>query len=385
MVGIKNPRGSALLVVLALILLASAAAMVTLDAANTEIELSYNQIHEEQAFYVAESGAIRAFSTLNVDSAWRAGYTDVSFSEGVYTVTLRDSTSDSSLVDTVLVQSTASVDGCRSTVELTLVPDLINPFTYAMFAKNFVDIKNSFVTDSYNSDSGSYAATQLWDGGDVGSNSNISVNTGAVIGGDVSTALLGGADVNPGATVTGTISDTAPEQDIPTISDEEFDWAESVSAAGPGISGTYSYNSSTKVLQATGPFTLGSGVYYFSSITLMNSASLQIAPGAEVTIYVSGDIEMKNSSEVNVGGNAADVFIYSRGDLYLKNSGDISAVFYNPDGVADLRNSGEFTGSIVANDIICHNSANFHYDRMLAKIQRKGRDNYDMVAWGELL
>jgi hypothetical protein len=385
MVGIKNRRGSALLVVLALILLASAVAIVTFDAANTEIELSYNQIHEEQAFYVAESGAIRAFSTLNTDSAWRSGYADVSFSEGVYTVTLRDSVSDPSLFDTVIVRSSAVVDRCRSTVELTLVPDLFNPFDYAMFAENFVDIKNAFVTDSYNSDSGTYAATHLYEGGDVGSNNSISVNNMAVIGGYVSTATAGGLTINVGATVTGTTSDTAPEQDLPTIPDEEFDWAESVSAAKTGISGSYSYNPSTMALQSSGELTLSSGVYYFSSITLMNAASLKVAPGAEVTIYVSGNIEIKNSAEINVGGNPGDVMIYSQGDLYLKNSGDIAALFYNPAGTADLRNTGEFTGSIVAYDIVCHNSANFHYDRSLAKIQRKGRDNYDMVAWGELL
>jgi len=38
----------------------------------------------------------------------------------------------------------------------------------------------------------------------------------------------------------------------------------------------------------------------------------------------------------------------------------------------------------VANDIIAHNSANFHYDRSLAEIQRKGEDNFDIVAWCEL-
>ncbi|MEW5796186.1 MAG: hypothetical protein AB1772_07470 [Candidatus Zixiibacteriota bacterium] len=385
MAGLKNSQGSALLVVLALILLASVAAMISFDAASTEIELSYNQIHEDQAFYVAESGAIKAFSAVNVDSSWRAGFENEPFSEGIFTVTLRDSVDDPALADTVIVLSTAEVDGCRSTVELTLIPDIIYPFSYALFADSAIDIKNSFVTDSYNSDSGKYATTYLNEGGDVGSNGTISVNLGASIGGDVATSLTGGAQVQSGATVTGTVTDAAPEVELPRISDEEFTWAESVNAAKTGLSGNCTYKSGTNELQATGPFTLKSGVYFFSSITLWNSASLHLAPGAEVTIYVTGNIEVKNSGEINPGGDAGDLMIYSRGDLILKNSGNISCVFYNPDGTADLRNTGELYGSIVAGDIVAHNSAEFHYDRSLATIKRKGIDNYDMVAWREVL
>ena len=380
----RNSKGSALLIALALMLLVAAVAMVGVEEASTDIELSYNQIHENQAFYVAESGAIKAFALLNADSVWRAGFSDEPFSEGVFTVTVRDSTDDAGLDDTVIIWSRATVEGCRSTVEFTLVPDLVNLFEYAMFADNFIDIKNSFTTDSYNSDSGKYASTWLDEGGDVGSNGGISVDLGAHIGGDVSSALADGTDVHEGATVTGTISDNAPEMELPSIPDEEFAWAESVSSAKTGLSGACTYKSATGELQATGPFKLTSGVYYFSSMDLRNSASLQIAPGAKVTIYVTGDINLNNSAEMNVGGDCGNLMIYSKGSLYLKNSGNIRAVFYNPYGTADLRNTGEFYGSVVAEDIIAHNSANFHYDRSLAEIQRKGKDNFDMVAWCEL-
>ena len=129
---------------------------------------------------------------------------------------------------------------------------------------------------------------------------------------------------------------------------------------------------------------LTSGVYFFSSIILKNNADLTLAPGAEVTIYVDGDVELKNSSSVNVGGAPADLMIYSSGDFVLKNSGDISAVFYSPDGTGDLRNSGEFFGSIITNDIVAHNSANFHYDRMLADISMGKSSDVYVVGWQEL-
>jgi len=382
---LNNSKGSAILVALALILLVSGISIVTLDSSTTDMDLSYYELHEQQAFYLADAGAKRAFATTNQDSSWRSGWKDVSFGEGHYSVALRDSTADPALDDTVIVLSTALVDGTRSTVELTLIPDIFNPFAYAMFAENFLDIKTFFVTDSYNSDSGNYASTQVFDGGDLGSNGTISVNNLAQIGGDVSTSLLGGADVDLGATIAGTISDTAPEQDLPPIPDEEFTWAESVNAAETGMTGDYSYDVSTNAFRADGEVELTSGVYYFSDVILDNSASLKLASGANVTIYVAGNTEVKNSAAINAGGDPADCTIYSKGDIFLKNSGDIAATFYAPEGTVDLGNSGEFYGSIVAYDVICRNSANFHYDRKLAEIERKGFNNYNLVAWAEIL
>jgi len=379
-----NDKGSALLIALALLLLVAAAGIVTLDSANTDIGLSYNHLYESQAFYVAEAGATRAIATLRGDEAWREGFDQMGFGDGAFTVTLRDSSDDSALDDTVIVISTAEVAGCNSTVEYTLIPDVAHPFDYAMFAKNSLGIMNSFATDSYNSDSGTYATTQSAEAGDVASNGSITVSNGAYIGGNVATSLAGGADVHPGATVTGEVSDTAPEIDIPLVPQSEFDWAALHSVAPAGLSGSFSYDPGSMALESADTVVLNSGVYFFSSIILKNSASLQLAPGAEVTIYMSGDIEMKNSSEMNPSGNPGDLIIYSQGDFVLKNSGDIRAVFYNPEGAADLRNSGAYYGSIVAYDIIAHNSASFHYDRNLGEIERDGINGYKVVAWGEL-
>ncbi|MCD6249435.1 MAG: pilus assembly PilX N-terminal domain-containing protein [candidate division Zixibacteria bacterium] len=381
---LRNEKGSAILITLVIIGLVSLLGVMAINTSVSETELSFNQIHSDKAFYVAQSGARRAFAELCEDTSWTTGYSDVSYSNGLYSVQVIDSTTDSSLIDTVILRSTGEYNGAHSTVELWVVPGVFHPFEHAMFGKSLVDIRNSFVTDSYNSDSGTYAATSLVEAGDVGSNGNIIVKNGAFIGGDVVSSLLGGTSVNPGATVTGTISDTAPEQDIPDVPQSEFDWAETVNDASTGLSGSYSYNPASGTLLSTGTVTLTSGVYYFSDITLKNSASLELAPGADVTIYITGDIELKNSSEMNTTGDSGDLIIYSQGDFILKNSGDVAAVFYSSNGTADLRNSGEFYGSIVADEIICHNSANFHYDRNLGNIERDGNGDLEMVAFREI-
>jgi len=381
---IKNERGSALLIALTLLGLVFMLGAMAIENSQTECTLSFNKIHADNAFYVAQAGGRHAFTELLADSSWTAGFRAQGFGEGEYSVVIVDSTSDSALIDTIIIRSTGVCDGARSTIEMWVVPSVVNPFEHAMFGKSLVDIRNSFVTDSYNSDSGTYADTRLVEGGDVGSNGDVIVANGAFIGGDVASSLLGGTDVNAGATVTGTVTDTAPEQEIPDIPQSEFDWAATVNDAGTGITPASDYDPVSGVLLSSGTVTLTSGVYYFSDITLKNSASLQLAPGAEVTIYVTGDIELKNSSEMNATGDASDLIIYSQGDFILKNSGDIAAVFYSTTGTADLRNSGEFSGAIVADVIIAHNSANFHYDRTLGDIERDGEETVEMVAVREI-
>ena len=381
---LRNEKGSAILIALLIIGLVSLLGMMAIKSSVTESELSFNQIHLDKAFYISQAGARRAFAKLCEDTSWTVGFLNVAYNDGLYSVAYIDSTTNPSLDDTIIVRSTGEYDGAHSTIELWIAPVTFNLFGHAMFGKSLVDIKNGFMTDSYNSDSGTYVDTRLVEAGDVGTNGTISVDNDGYIGGDVASSLVGGTVVHPGAIVTGTISDTAPEQDIPDIPQSEFDWAESVNDASTGLSGSYSYDPVSGSLYSDGVVTLSSGVYYFSDITLTNSASLELAPGAEVTIYITGDVEMKYSSSMNATGEADDLIMYSQGDFVLKNSGDVSAVFYTANGTVDLRNSGEFSGAIVGDVILAHNSANFHYDRYLGNLEREIEGKKEIVAFNEL-
>ncbi len=381
---IGSEKGSALLIALLLTAMLSLVAIMAVDTSSTDMELSFNVVNGERAFYLAEAGAKRAFVTINDNPGWTAGFANVSFGDGAYGVTITDSAVNPALSDTVIVLSTGNLNDAQASVEMTLVPKKNHPFLKAMFGENSVEIKNSFETDSYNSDSGTYAATQEWLDGDIGSNGTITVHNSATIGGNVSTSLPGGLSINAGATIYGDTTSSAPEDHPAPVPQSEFDWALANNDNSSGISGTFSYNPATKALESSDDVVLGDGVYFFSSVILKNSATLSIAPGAQATVYVTGDIELKNSASMNTAGMPQDLVIYSQGDFVLKNSGDINAVFYSPEGEADLRNSGAFFGAIVAYDIICHNSAKFHYDRNLGKIQRPSNGEMEIVAWREL-
>jgi len=381
---LNSERGSALLIALMLIAMLTLIGVLSIENSTTDVELSYNCVNADRAFYVAEAGAKQAYALIQADPTWRAGYNNESFGNGQFTVTIVDSSTNAALVDSVVITSTGRVLEAEAAVELTLTPNQISPFGYAMFAEDAVDIRNSMNTDSYNSDSGSYALTRDTVAGDIGSNGTIQVYNGALIAGNVSTSDPGALDIKDIDDILGDTTSTAPEQHLPLVPAEDWVFAEANNDNLTGISGTYSYDPVTDAFQSTGNVILSSGVYYFSDIILKNSAQLSLAPGAEVTIYVTGDIELKNSSAVNIGGAPSDLLILSQGDIVLKNSGDIFAAFYAPEGNADLRNSGEFYGSIVATDIIAHNSARFHYDRQLGSIKWNSDDEMKPVAWREL-
>jgi len=380
----ESERGSVMLIALMLIGMLTLVAIMAVDNSSTDVELSYNNMHADRAFYVAEAGAKQAFAMIQADRTWNDGYQDRDFGDGAFTVIVDDSGTNAALLDTVVLTSTGRVGQALATVELTLVPDPLHPFRYAMFAENSIDIRNSMETDSYNSDSGSYAATRSNLYGDLGSNGTIIVHNGADIGGDVQTSQAGGLTIMDVNDINGDTSSTAPEQHLDPVPADEYAAAAASNDNLTGISGTYSYDPVSHSLLSDGTVILGDGTYYFSDITLRNSASLVVAPGANVTIYVTGDVEVKNSATINTAGEPGDLMILSQGDIVLKNSGDIKAVFYAPESSADLRNSGEFYGAIVARDIIAHNSSKFHYDRHLGSIAWPGAGEMAAVAWREM-
>ncbi|MEE9441307.1 MAG: hypothetical protein V3V99_01400 [candidate division Zixibacteria bacterium] len=378
---VLNERGGALLISLSLVAMLTLLGILAVETSNTGIELSGYQVQSDKSFYIANAGANRAIMKLTNDATWRAGFNDEPWTNGVYTVAITDSLTDTTLADTVILTATGTYEHGLSTIEVTLVPAIFNPFLHAMFGRNSVDIRNNMTIDSYNSDSGTYEATQENLGGDLGSNGNIIVKNGATVGGDVSTSLTGGLTIHNRSDVLGDTTDAAPVYDVPDTPQSTFNAMEASNDNSSGLSGSYTYNPLNHTFQTTGNVTFGDGVYYFSDFTLKNSASVTIAPGANVEIYITGAVEIKNSGTINASGNPSELKMFIQNDFVLKNSAEMSAVIYAPSAQIDLRNSADYYGAVVGNDVLCHNSATFHYDQSLADLTFGGGATMQPVAW----
>lgn len=384
---LMKQQGSALLIVMALMVILSMMAILSADRATEDITLSYNQANSEQAFYMADAGIKHAFAMINDSAEWRTGFINQSLGAGGYTVAVIDSVTNPALGDTVQFRSTATVFEAVANVEAYLIPLVIRPFEYAAFGGDSVVMKNTACLDSYDSDLGTYLMTQMNDSSNMGSNGTIGLANQADVYGNLSTSLDGGITLDGSAIVTGDTTSTAPAQDLMIVSDQEYIDADLYNDAPAGLSGTYSYDTANDTLRLNNDdsLTLASGTYYFSSIFLGQKASIQLAPGAKVTIYLSGDITLQNPTSINLGGNPSDFIIYSQGGtLTLGNGAEFFAAFYGPNTDIDVNNNTDVYGSLVGKSVKIANSACIHYDRSLRKIIKIGTDGYSIIGWREL-
>jgi hypothetical protein len=107
-------------------------------------------------------------------------------------------------------------------------------------------------------------------------------------------------------------------------------------------------------LEHNDQLTLPGGAYYFEALRIRHNARLDIAPGAEVELYVAGDVEMRNNSDlVNDPSRAADLLLVAGtrsaqgGVLSIRNNTDLGLMLYAP--FADLahRNNTDIHGALV--------------------------------------
>ncbi len=196
---LQDMRGSAFLITICLIAMLGLIAISSVDYSTTDLEVSFNQQHEEQAFYAAESGLERALSALKANSDWRAGFNQQEIGNQFYEVAVHDSTTKPGLLDTLQIRSIGMEGEFKSVIEVLLVPAGIHPlFENAIYAGNSEEYDPTADTQSY-----SYSM----DFGGTGANSDI-------INGDVwfngNTSISGQASINGVANVGGTLAGNAP-------------------------------------------------------------------------------------------------------------------------------------------------------------------------------
>lgn len=384
---LSTNKGSALLITLVLMFLLTTALLMTVSETSTDVELSFNQMHEEQAFYMAEAGAQKALSQLNQDNNWRDGFDRVTLGNGLYSVTLLDSTDNPALFDTVIARSTGEQHGARATVELTIVPIYKHPFMYGMFGESGIALDKNTCTDSYNSDSGSYAETVIDSMGDIGSNGTITSSRDVIFGGGITSATPGGITLGAANTVTGDTTTTADSVHLDVVPDDEYVWAAANNNAPDGLSGAgYTYNNGqqTIVLGSYSSVTLSSGVYFFSSIELGQGSQIKLEPGANVTIYVTGDVLLHQGSSVNLGGDPSDIQFFSKGsNLQFDQDNQFYGAFYGPNAHIQYDQTTQVFGSLVGNTLKLDQGACFHFDRNLMNVKKGKTGEMVAAAWGE--
>lgn len=376
-----NESGAAMFVALAIMIMISLLGMSAVQMSTTDMSITENFQQDARSFYLAEGGIEHAYGILRDTSTWRTGLSDQSAGGGEYDVFVRDVATDPALGDTVVFVSVATRSIAKTSIEVKFAPT--RPFRWAAFADDHMDLNGGTYTDSYDSDSGSYAATMLPTGGDVGSNGYVDISGDAEINGDAGTASAGDLSIGGSAYVGGDTTTTAPMQVFDPVSQDDVDYAEANNTAPGGLSGTFNFNAGNKSLRVNpgNTLTMMGGIYYFSSMDL--SGDIVIPAGETVRLYIDGDIQLQSQAKVNIAGKPNQLQIYSRGSQIRINGGaELRSVVYAPDTEIRLTGGGDLYGAYVGNVATDNGGSNFHYDRSLDEFELM--KHYSKVAWREL-
>ena len=94
--------------------------------------------------------------------------------------------------------------------------------------------------------------------------------------------------------------------------------------------------------------TLTGGSYYFAGFSPDNNYSLQIAPLAQVTLYVNGSININNNLELNLSGTASQLTLIVNGNVVINNNARINGLVFAA-GSIDIKNNNVVIGGLAAN------------------------------------
>ena len=257
--------------------------------------------------------------------------------------------------------------------------------TLGIFGDDLIDMKASSTVYSYNSSSDTPPTpSNTTHQADIGSNGEVSVKMGTIVDGRI---LLGddGAGNEAVYTHTGTpiVRGTG---DVKRIDPDPLgivggehaaeDYAANNDNASVGI-GTS--------LNLSGTLTLPPGDYYFTDITLKNGATLDIqATGdQQVNIWLTGPMEAKNGSAINISGSPVNFTLFSNSteSIILKHGTDFEGLIYAPYAKVELKNSGTLYGAAWAKEIETKNSAIIYYDTALKN--KYNAIGFEIVMWKE--
>ncbi|MBI2518713.1 MAG: hypothetical protein HYV95_17700 [Opitutae bacterium] len=161
----------------------------------------------------------------------------------------------------------------------------------------------------------------------------------------------------------------------------------------PSISAT---GNSSKVLTIEGHVTLIlTNTAGSSAISMGGQSSIAIAPGASLTIYTEGNIDIGGNGIANGGTSTAtanqpinfqiwgtNTSTVANQDIKIAGNGVLSAVVYAPNADVTINGNGDVMGSVVAENITMTGNATFHYDESLANMS--SGNPFRIASWREL-
>ncbi|UCF14148.1 MAG: hypothetical protein JSW59_12110 [Phycisphaerales bacterium] len=286
------------------------------------------------------------------------------------------------------IESTGTAGGIEKVVGCTL--QVHGLFDYAVFADDSMKLRDSCKVDWYHYDKDDKPLQ-------IGTNSiakgAITLKSSAYVNGDAVVGVGGDPDVavsNDGK-IEGDILVSAQEHDLPAIAVPQ--WLQSLPSSGEikydtilFKSAKYSsiYLQNSKKIIVVGDVDL----YVTGDVVLDNSAEVVIKDNASLTLYVSGDLKGKNSSNFkNLSKNTRKLQIYGLDSckaMDFENGSEMYGTVYAPNATVVMHSSNKVYGAVVARTIDWINSGELYYDASLRDVSvNDGGMRFVVKNWHE--
>jgi hypothetical protein len=365
----KGERGGALVfVIFGMVILASLSAAVVHTSFQRQ-SVARSMTEQDRAFEAALTGLDIAVFEIqaNVNVVGDGiGNSEGALTGGKYSVTIAPEFGDS---ENYTLRALGEFGESKQALELIVSSE--NYFNYGMFGRSSLEMGGSYSIDSYDSEEGTYSSqsngSYAGENGNLGSNSDIIANGGAV---------YGNATPGPSFQVLGDPSNVTGST-APAIVPHEFETYiyEPPIASGGNYRGTRTLNSGVYRYNQLGlvgnhVLTLDGEVdlYVDGDFSVGGTASIVVAPGAVVNIYHgAGTVNIAGGGIINQDANPANLTIVSATSESIRVAG--SAAFYGLLYAAesDFRSLGtsDWYGAVVADTISLTGTGMLHFDESL--------------------
>ena len=373
---LKN-RGSALVLAMCVIVILLAMGMGLLRLGLSSRIFSIRTASDITAQCAADAGLTKALFEMNEklkaelwDESTMPLGTNISLPncDAVYSYTVTDN-----LDSSYTIQSTGNSDHAQRTISCTL--QLQGPFEAAIFTEQYLYMKNGATVDWYNYDADD---RDMQIGTNSTEPSSVVLKNTSIINGNIAVGMGGNPDdviVANGATINGETFTLTQIYELPPVTvPESLESSPSLGTIRDNTTITSSAQYSSIRLPANKKITIeGDVTLYITGDTILgNSAELQIADNASLTLYLGGDFEGKNSSMVNnLNMDPHKLKIYgldSCTSIGFKNSTDLYGAIYAPNADVVMFNSADMYGAVTAKSFDQRNSGTFYYDTSLREV-----------------
>ena len=284
--------------------------------------------------------------------------------------------------ESIEITSTGTANNIQRVIRLShnIVKDDPSLFDFALFARDDLTFHNAVTLDGFNlevDDDPLQVGTNGTDSGDIALKNSAGVEGDVIVGAGVSPEDV--IQLGAGSNITGDTYSMQEEWEPPivqvpdTLNDSvslgTINDATTITSSGKYDSINLGHSETVRI---EGDVEL----YIVGDVDLGNSAALEIAPGGQLTLFLGGNLYLKNTAELNNLTQDAENLIILGLDtcetVTLKNGSETYASIYTPDAHVDFNNSADFYGAVAAESFDQANDAGFHYDADLREVNPVG-------------